>query len=96
MAFWVTYDHAGKLLLANLVVSVSVALPLMFGAAAYMTHDAVLITLFAAPLLFLAFCAVMPVMAAGMAHMVKEIIDTHDGSLRTLFEGIRLYWRRRQ
>lgn len=33
-------------------------------------------------------------MSAGIAHMVKELIDTRDGSLRTMLEGIRLYWRR--
>jgi len=94
MAFWVTYDHAGKLLLANLVASIAVAVPAMLGVAAFMTHDMVLIVAVAAPMLALAWCVAMPVAAAGLAHMVKELIDTRDGAVRTMFDGMRLYWRR--
>ena len=94
MAFWVMYDHLGILMVANLVWSVAVLVPGFFGFAALLTGDPGLILFMGAPLLVLALGILMPVVSAGMAHMIKGLVETHDGSLSDLFGGMRLYWRR--
>ncbi len=94
MAFWITYDHLGKLILANLMWSISFFVPLMLGFAAFTAGDRAIAVAVGVPLTLLALCVILPVATAGMAHFVKELIDTRDGSLRDLFTGIRLYWKR--
>jgi len=92
--FWVTYDHLGKLILANLVWALALIVPGVLGLAALNSGDRALALMAGAPMVLLVLCALLPVMSAGLAHMVKELIDTRDGSVRDLFVGIRLYWRR--
>ena len=94
MAFWVMYDHLGKLILANLVWSLSILLPGAVCMAAILTGDRGLLLFVGAPSAFLTLAVVMPVMTVGLAHMAKELIDTRDGSVMDMFRGIRLYWRR--
>lgn len=93
MAFWVTYDHLGKLILANLAWSLVLVAPVVFGAVALKTGDPGIVLVIGVPMFILAFGVLLPVMSAGLAHMVKQLIDTRDGSLRDLFEGMRLYWK---
>jgi hypothetical protein len=94
MAFWVLYDHLGKLLVANLVWALSVGIPAFAAATAFMTRDTSIIIVVGVPSIVLAFGVILPIMSAGLAHMAKILIETRDGALGDFFEGIRLYWRR--
>ena len=94
MAFWVTYDHLGKLILANLMWSLAMLVPGMIAFTAVTTGDRAVAVLIGIPAAIVAFGIVLPVMTAGLAHMVKELIDTRDGSVRDFFTGVRLYGRR--
>ena len=90
MAFWICHDHLGKLVVANLI-SMALALPLLmaaYGGLAVRGPAALTVAVSAALLLF---GLVLPVAGAGMAAMVKEFIDTRDGSLRTFFAGLRRF-----
>lgn len=93
MAFWVTYDHLGKLMLANVVCFVLVIVPIMVGLAGVMTGDPNVILTIAAPLLFAAITITLPVTAVGLAYMNKRLIEERDGSLSDLFRGMGLYWK---
>jgi len=94
MAFWVLYDHVGKLILANVVWALAILLPGMVGATAFLTGDFGIMLVLGAPMVALTAGVVAPVMTAGLAHMAKQLIDTGDGSFFDLFRGIRMYWRR--
>jgi uncharacterized membrane protein YesL len=94
MAFWVFYDHLGKLVLGGLIWSAALLAPTLAGLAALMTGDAVLAAAVAVPAAAILFGALIPVFAAGMAHLTKVLIDTGEGTLLDLFRGVRLYWRR--
>ena len=94
MAFWVTYDHLGKLIVASLIWVMPVALAGFLGWAALSTGDTATQVVAGIPALVLGFGVFLPVLSAGLAHMIKELIDTRDGSLGAFFVGIRLYWRR--
>ena len=91
MAFWVCYDHLGKLLAANLLCMLALLFPLGLAWAAVAAGDPAMMLLLGVPMLVLVFGVVLPVEAAAIAHMAKELIDTRDGSLRTFFRGLRLY-----
>ena len=94
MAFWVGYDHLGKLMIASAIWFVC-WLPLcVLSFAAFCVPDRSVSVFLGVPLAILGVCVGLPVATAGLAHMVKELIDTRDGSIRTMFEGIRLYSRR--
>jgi uncharacterized membrane protein YesL len=94
MAFWVTYDHLGKLILVNLIWSLSFLIPLMLGATAFATRDPAIMVFIGVPLTVLALGIILPVTTAGLAHLAKELIDTRDGSVRNFFAGMRLHWKR--
>ncbi len=91
MAFWVTYDHIGKLILANLLWFLAVAVPASLGWTAVIAGDPFIRTVVGIPLLVLAFGIVLPVMTAGLAHMAAVLIERKDGSLGDFFRGIKLY-----
>jgi uncharacterized membrane protein YesL len=93
MAFWVLHDHLGKLIVANLLWVAAVALPLSTAGAIVRAASPGHMLLGSVALLF-ALAGFVPIVTAGMAHMVKTFIDRGDGSLGDLFEGVRLYWRR--
>ena len=90
MAFWVAYDHLGKLILANVVSSVFCALPFIamiffargFSNAAFLG-------------VFLAVCAVTSMAcstcAVALAWMVRGLIETRDGSVGAFFTGLRRF-----
>jgi len=94
MAFWVSYDHLGKLILANLVWALTFLVPAMFGITAFMSREPALIVLIGVPALLLVFGVIMPVTTSGLAYLVKELIDTRDGSFGDMFRGMQLYGRR--
>ena len=95
MAFWVTYDHLGKLILANLVWAFAVALPGSVALAAFLAYpqDPAML-LVGLPALYLAAAVALPITSAGLAHLAKVLIETRDGSLADFGAGIRLYWQR--
>jgi uncharacterized membrane protein YesL len=94
MAFWVLYDHAGKLMLANLIAVSVMLVPLSVGLAALASGNAMARVLVGIPAAGLLLACAIPAVLAGLAHMVKELIETHDGSVHTMLAGMRLYWRR--
>jgi uncharacterized membrane protein YesL len=91
MAFWVTYDHLGKLLVASLVWAVLCGLPGTMALAALVAGDAAMAVWIGLPAALLCLGVAVPISTAGLGHMVKELIETRDGSLSTFFTGMRLY-----
>jgi len=94
MAFWVVYDHLGKLVLANLAWAATAAPLLLAALAAFLSGDPALILFLGLPALVLSLGVVAPIYAAGIAHFAKVMIDTSDASFADLGRGIKLYWRR--
>ncbi len=90
MAFWVTYDHLGKLIVASFLWSVVALTPLLLGISLLVSGGPGMLLL-AAPFALLSVAVLVPVMTAGMAALAKQLIDTRDGQLGTFFEGIRRY-----
>ncbi|HOZ47102.1 MAG TPA: hypothetical protein PLO37_02140 [Candidatus Hydrogenedentes bacterium] len=93
MAFWATYDHVGKLMVANLIASLAVFA--LLGAAWALTlagHPVAIAAGVALAVLVLGVIA--PAFAAGLAHMAKVIVDTREGAIADFFAGVRFYGRR--
>ncbi|MBN2312091.1 MAG: hypothetical protein JXR94_24145 [Candidatus Hydrogenedentes bacterium] len=94
MAFWVTYDHLGKLILASLLWAIPLLLLGFVALTAFLAGGLVIPLAVGAPAAVLCLAVALPVLSAGLAHMAKELIETRDGSVGDMFRGIRLYWRR--
>jgi len=94
MAFWVTYDHIGKLILCSLLWSIPVSLFVFLALGAFATGQPNVIASVGIPCLVLGFGVLMPILSAGMCHMVKILIDKRDGSVLDMFRGIRRFWLR--
>lgn len=88
MTFWVLYDHLGKLVLVNIFCAGMILTPL--GIAHALLRQGLpagsLVT--AIILCIIAFGVVLPMVYAGLVFMVKELIERHDGSIKTFFAGI--------
>ncbi len=94
MAFWVLYDHLGKLLLVNVMCTLALIIPGGLACAAIMTGDPGVMLCVGVPVLVVVLGIVLPVGCAALAHMLKELIDTRDGSVSTFFSGVKRYfWR---
>ncbi len=91
MTFWVAYDHLGKLLVVNVCIALVLLAPGSLALGAFLSEDLAVAFYLGIPLLGVTLGVVWPVLAAGLAHMVKELIDTRDGAVRTFFTGLRLY-----
>ncbi|HNR30745.1 MAG TPA: hypothetical protein PKI11_07630 [Candidatus Hydrogenedentes bacterium] len=91
MTFWVVYDHLGKLLIVNVCCAVVLLGPVMLGLGALLGRDLAGALYVGLPLFGLTFGVLWPVLAAGLAHMVKELIETRDGTVGAFFAGLRLY-----
>ena len=91
MAFWVCYDHLGKLIVVNLFSMLVLAAPGMVTWTAVASGDAAVVAWIGLPALFLMTGVLGPALAAGLAHMAKELIETRDGSVRTFFRGLRQF-----
>ena len=89
MAFWITYDHLGKFLVAGLIWSLALLVPGWVAVAGLFSGDAAVRTLLGVPAAVLAFGIVLPIFSVGLAHLVKVLIDERDGSLGDFFWGIR-------
>ena len=94
MAFWVTYDHLGKLLVASFIWSLFVGPWLLIFLTTLMAADPAMILVIGLPAWAIGLGIAAPLAMVGMAHMVKEFIDTKDGAIRTIFKGMRLYGKR--
>lgn len=94
MAFWVTYDHLGKLILANLLWAMAVTIAGIPALGALLSPEPGVALVIGAPSAVICFGLVMPVMSVGLAYMAKELIEKKDGTVGDLFRGIRLYWSR--
>ncbi len=93
MAFWIFHDHAGKLTAANIGLVVLTGLPALAGFMALGRPDGGVGLIAGALLLIAAFCVIMPVCAAAIAHLVKILIDRRDAEWRELFRGARMHWK---
>lgn len=91
MAFWVTYDHIGKLILCSLVWSIPVSLFVFLALGAFATGDPSVTVAVGVPCLVVGLGVLMPVLSAGMCHMAKVLIDKRDGSVLDMFRGIRRF-----
>ncbi|MCC6489480.1 MAG: hypothetical protein IT364_18425 [Candidatus Hydrogenedentes bacterium] len=93
MSFWVIYDHMGKLIVANAIWAIAIALPGTIAGVALFSGDVPTVVFIGVPALTVALGVVLPVGSAGLAHMIKILIDHKDGSLSDMLGGIRMYWR---
>lgn len=93
MAFWVTYDHLGKLIVASLLWALPVGVCLFFSVTALLTRDPLIALTIGLPASVIGLGVALPVLTAGLCHMAKILIDTRDGSVSDMFRGIYLYWR---
>ena len=94
MAFWLVYDHLGRLLIVNVLAVLLLMAPAaaVYGAAALGDPGAMLAI--GLPAAVVGFGIAAPVLTAGLAHMAKECIDNHETSLGAFFIGLRRYaWR---
>ncbi len=94
MAFWVSYDHLGKLLIASFIWALLVGPWILIFLTALIAADPAMILVIGLPAWAIGLGIAAPLGMVGMAHMVKEFIDTKDGSIRTMFQGMRLYGKR--
>ncbi|HOF38571.1 MAG TPA: hypothetical protein PLD73_00740 [Candidatus Hydrogenedentes bacterium] len=91
MAFWITYDHLGKFLVAGLLWSLSLLVPAWVAVTALLSGQPGVRAAIGLPAALFAVGVVLPVPSAGLAHLVKVLIDHRDGSLGDFFRGMRLY-----
>jgi uncharacterized membrane protein YesL len=91
MAFWIVHDHLGKLVLANLVWSVTAAAPIALAFPAFVSADSGTIFYIGLPLVAIVVFAILPVTTAGLAHFLKTLIDARDGTLTDFAGGMRRY-----
>ena len=91
MTLWVMYDHLGKLVLINVMWMVALLIPGTLAFVAFMSGDVPLALYVGIPLVLLMCGAILPVSFAGIAHLIKLLIETRDGSLRDFFTGMRVY-----
>lgn len=94
MAFWVMFDHMGKLALANFLSACALAAPIFLAYGAFASGDVRLFAFPGVPCLLLCTVLLLPLSVAGIACMSKELIETKDGQMRTFILGVRRYgWR---
>ncbi len=91
MAFWVTYDHVGKLILANLIWDLIVLMPLFVAVTLLSSTNHGVFLIAGISLLVITALVTLPVTLAGIAFFVKQLIDSRDGELRRVFSGMRRY-----
>lgn len=91
MAFWIFHDHLGLLLIANCLWAASVAAPIGLALPAFASGDWELIFVVALPAFYLALFVSAPALGAGMAHLIKVLIDKRDATMSDFFQGVRLY-----
>lgn len=90
MTFWVMYDHLGKLMAVSLICSMALAGPVWLALGLLLQAEpgpalmpGLAVAGFAVILWF--------VLASGVAHLAKVLIETRDGSVGMFFHGLCLY-----
>jgi hypothetical protein len=91
MSFWVLYDHLGKLLLVNFLSAFLVLVPIFVAFKFLEGGDSRQMLYVSLPLILATLILMVPLLQVGLLWMVKEIIEKHDGSVKTFFAGIRIY-----
>lgn len=91
MAFWILYDHLGKLMVANFVWAISIAIPGSVAATAVFYGEPPIKIWIGAPAATVAVGIILPVLSVGLAHLMKVLIDRKDGSLSDFLDGIRRF-----
>lgn len=91
MAFWVFYDHLGKLLAVNSLCTVAMAFPALAALGALQSGGPGAVLGVGAPAVLVLTVVLGPLAAAGLAHMIKGLIETRDGTVTEFFRGIRAY-----
>ncbi len=91
MSFWVYYDHLGKLLVVNFLCACAVLVPLMFAHAAFVSGNPRWMLWCAVPMLLTVVVVVFPLSQVGLLWLIKELLETRDGSVKTAFVGIRKF-----
>ena len=91
MAFWVCFDHLGKLLIANVLSFAALMVPVSLAWWAMGVDNPTVVVAVVAGALVVALVVVVPVCMAALAALMKELIETRDGALRTFFAGLRRF-----
>ncbi len=91
MAFWVLYDHIGKLMIANLVWALTLLVPAGLLLTSLKSGVPGIMLTIGGPAALILFGLVLPLTTVGMAYMFKILIDSRDGSVADMFRGIRSY-----
>ncbi len=91
MTFWVYYDHLGKLLVANLVCVCALLVPIAFAHAAFVHGELGSVLWVSMPLVVIACVVLLPILHVGLLWLIKELLETRDGSLKTFFAGMRKF-----
>lgn len=91
MAFWVCYDHLGKLVVVNVCCFLFALLPVLAAYGALVWAPPAAAVLMAGAGLVLLVALVLPLCAAGLAAMMKELIETRDGSVTSFWRGMRRF-----
>jgi len=94
MAFWVFYDHLGKLVFINLLWSLAILFPGWLALSALLSENPLARLVVGAPLAILTVGVIVPIGAAGLAHLTKSLIETRDGTVSDFWVGVRRYWGR--
>ena len=89
IAFWVTYDHLGKLIVVSLIWSAPAFFLASLGAIVLASQSGPANPLLPIVLTLIVLCIALPPLSAGICELIKELLDTRDGSLATFWKGIR-------
>ncbi len=91
MSFWVVYDHLGKLLLVNIFSAIMLAAPVVTASAVLARNTQGYAFVYVALLCLISIGLFLPLIQAGLAWMVKTLIERHDGNVILFFAGIRRF-----
>ncbi len=94
MAFWVSFDHLGKMFIVSALWSAMVLGALAVSAALMLVGSSPIWFVAGLLAMMLSLGGVMPIATTGIAHFTKELLDRRDGSVWTFVEGVRFYWKR--
>ena len=90
MSFWVSYDHLGKLLMANICCALLTALPFACGLTLLLGPSSPLARI--AGILLAGFgLLVLPVALTALLYLIKQCIETGDAAFTDFYTGIRLW-----
>lgn len=85
------YDHIGTLILANLVAMAIVLPPGLLVVGAVLSGEPAVGLVVGLPAATVAMAIAMPLALTGLAALAKELIETQEGSVRSMFSGMRQF-----